>query len=144
MKISLQCKYFISDEFSSIDDKENFFRVLGSGSADKVPEDTTAEDDGAFETKDAAAVTLYKVSDSAGSLNVETISTKPIRQEMLKSEVSHLSINHWSFEYYKFDKLFNHSIRIASSWILDQHSMCGLDGKLLNKKNHNRLFVLKV
>lgn len=28
-----------------------------------------------------------QVTDAGGSLNVETISTKPIRQEMLKSEV---------------------------------------------------------
>lgn len=75
------------DEFSTLDDKEEFFRVLGSGSADKVPEDSTAEDDAAFETADAAAVTLYKVTDAGGALKVETISTKPIRQEMLKSEV---------------------------------------------------------
>lgn len=61
---------------------------MGSGSPDKVPEDSTAEEDGAFETKDAAGVTLYKVTDAAGSLKVETISTKPIRQEMLKSEVN--------------------------------------------------------
>ncbi|XP_055323239.1 gelsolin isoform X2 [Sitodiplosis mosellana] len=76
----------ILDEFSTLDDKEDFFRVLGSGSADKVPEDSTAEEDAAFETSDAAAVTLYKVTDAGGSLKVETISTKPIRQEMLKSE----------------------------------------------------------
>lgn len=76
----------ILDEFSTADDKEEFFRVLGSGSPDKVPDDSTAEEDGAFETKDAAGVTLYKVTDAAGSLKVETISTKPIRQEMLKSE----------------------------------------------------------
>lgn len=61
---------------------------MGSGSADKVPEDSTAEEDSAFETKDAAGVTLYKVTDAAGSLQVETISTKPIRQEMLKSDVN--------------------------------------------------------
>lgn len=71
-----------------MDDQENFFRVLGSGSAAQVPEESTAEEDAAFETKDAAAVTLYKVTDSAGSLQVDTISTKPIRQEMLKSEVN--------------------------------------------------------
>lgn len=79
---------FVTDEFSSQDDRDDFFRVLGSGSADQVPEDTTAEEDSAFETKDEAAVTLYKVSDSSGSLKVDTISTKPIRQEMLRSEVS--------------------------------------------------------
>lgn len=76
-----------SDEFSTVDDRDDFFKVLGSGSADKVPDESAAEEDAAFETKDAAAVTLYKVTDAAGTLKVETISTKPIRQEMLKSEV---------------------------------------------------------
>lgn len=71
-----------------MDDQESFFRILGGGSPAQVPEESTADEDAAFETKDAAAVTLYKVSDSAGSLQVDTISTKPIRQEMLKSEVS--------------------------------------------------------
>lgn len=76
----------ILDEFSTLEDQEQFFRVLGSGSPSQVPEDSTAEEDGAFETKDAAAVTLYKVSDAGGTLEVDTISTKPIRQEMLKRE----------------------------------------------------------
>lgn len=85
--------FILSDEFSTLDDKEDFFKVLGGGSPDKVPDESAAEEDAAFETKDAAAVTLYKVTDSAGTLKVETISTKPIRQEMLKSEVSHLMVD---------------------------------------------------
>lgn len=58
-----------------------------------MPEDSTAEEDSAFETNDAAAVTLYKVTDAGGALKVETISTKPIRQEMLKSEVCTIWLN---------------------------------------------------
>lgn len=84
---------WFSDEYSTFDDKEDFFRILGSGSVDKVPDDSTSEDDDAFEIKDANAVTLYKVTDAAGSLKVETISTKPIRQEMLKSEVLMVASN---------------------------------------------------
>lgn len=61
---------------------------MGSGSPSTVPEASTSEDDAEFERKDAAAVTLYKVSDAAGSLQVDTISAKPIRQDMLKSEVN--------------------------------------------------------
>lgn len=76
------------DEFGTADDQEEFFRTLGGGSAAQVPDESAADEDAAFETKDANAVTLYKVSDAAGSLKVDTISTKPIRQEMLKSEVS--------------------------------------------------------
>lgn len=52
---------FKSDEFSTIDDKEDFFTHLGSGSPDKVPDESTADEDAAFENKDASAVTLYKV-----------------------------------------------------------------------------------
>lgn len=51
-----------------------------------MPDESAAEEDAIFESRDAAAVTLYKVSDAGGSLQVDTISTKPIRQEMLKSE----------------------------------------------------------
>ncbi|XP_037946730.1 gelsolin-like isoform X1 [Teleopsis dalmanni] len=73
----------IIDEFSTEIDKENFFTVLGSGSPREVPEESTAEEDGAFETADANAVTLYKVTDATGTLKIEPISTKPLRQEML-------------------------------------------------------------
>lgn len=59
---------------------------MGNGSSADVPDETTAEEDQAFETRDANGVNLYKVSDSAGSLQIEQISTKPIRQEMLKRE----------------------------------------------------------
>lgn len=76
------------DEFSSVADQEEFFTKLGSGSPDTVPDEAVGGDDGEFETKDAAAVALYKVSDAGGSLNVEPISTKPFRQDMLKTEVS--------------------------------------------------------
>lgn len=59
---------------------------MGSGSPSEVPEEAAGEDDAAFETKDAAAVTLYKVSDASGSLQIDAISTKPLKQEMLKTE----------------------------------------------------------
>lgn len=78
----------VVDEFSTAVDQEDFFKVLGSGSPTSVPEESSSEDDAEFETKDAAAVTLYKVSDAAGALQVDTISAKPIRQDMLKTEVS--------------------------------------------------------
>ena len=73
----------IIDEFSTEDDKQNFFNVLGSGSPSDVPEESAAEEDAAFETSDANSVTLYKVTDSSGSLKIEPIATKPLRQEML-------------------------------------------------------------
>ncbi|BFF88889.1 gelsolin [Drosophila madeirensis] len=73
----------IVDEFSTEADKQQFFDVLGSGSADQVPEESTAEEDSAFERADAAAVTLYKVSDASGKLQVDTVAQKPLTQAML-------------------------------------------------------------
>uniref|UniRef100_A0A1B0BZ83 Gelsolin-like domain-containing protein n=1 Tax=Glossina palpalis gambiensis TaxID=67801 RepID=A0A1B0BZ83_9MUSC len=75
-----------TDEFSNVADKESFFDILGSGSPGQVPDESTAEEDGAFETTDANSVTLYKVSDSTGSLKIDPISQKPLRQEMLNSQ----------------------------------------------------------
>lgn len=91
----------ILDEFSTFGDQEEFFNVLGSGSPDSVPEENADEEDGAFETNDAAAVTLYKVSDAGGSLKVEPISTRPLRQEMLNTDVSvSPSVRQSMFEFY--------------------------------------------
>lgn len=59
---------------------------MGSGTPASVPEEAAGEDDAAFETKDAAAITLYKVSDAGGSLQVDAVSTRPLKQEMLKTE----------------------------------------------------------
>lgn len=64
-------------------DKEEFFTVLGSGSPDQVPAASVAEEDAEFEKKDERGVTLYKISDASGSLKVDTISQKPLRQDML-------------------------------------------------------------
>ncbi|XP_017057093.1 LOW QUALITY PROTEIN: gelsolin [Drosophila ficusphila] len=73
----------IIDDFSTDSDKQQFFDVLGSGSADQVPEESTADEDGAFERTDAAAVTLYKVSDASGKLKVDEVGQKPLTQAML-------------------------------------------------------------
>ncbi|XP_061390689.1 gelsolin [Musca vetustissima] len=75
----------IIDEHSTDADKQHFFDVLGSGSPNQVPEESVAEEDGAFETTDANSVTLYKVSDASGKLKIDTIAQKPLRQEMLQS-----------------------------------------------------------
>lgn len=88
-----------------------------------MPDESTADDDAEFERKDADSVTLYKVSDANGALQVDTISTKPIRQDMLKSEVCFDFTN-------AFDCLvlftYIYRCRIASFWILATPSMCGL------------------
>lgn len=78
----------IIDEFSSLTDQENFFKVLGSGSPGAVPDQSTAKEDAAFEKVDADRVSLYKVTDSKGKLAVEQITQKPLKQDMLKPEDS--------------------------------------------------------
>uniref|UniRef100_U5ETK7 Putative gelsolin n=1 Tax=Corethrella appendiculata TaxID=1370023 RepID=U5ETK7_9DIPT len=76
----------IIDEFSSHSDQEIFFEVLESGSPDSVPDSSTSPDDDEFEKQNQREITLYKVSDATGSLQVTPISQKPLRQEFLASE----------------------------------------------------------
>ncbi|XP_063703384.1 gelsolin-like [Culicoides brevitarsis] len=76
----------IVDEFSPEIDQIHFFEALGSGSYNSVPDSSTSEDDADFEQSEARRVMLYKISDSAGDLKIDTISEKPLRQEMLKSD----------------------------------------------------------
>ncbi|CAO1441408.1 unnamed protein product [Diamesa hyperborea] len=75
----------IVDEYSSQRDSEEFFEILGSGSPSQVPDESTSEDDEAFERSDESGVALYTVSDASGSLKVEPIATKPLKQEMLNT-----------------------------------------------------------
>lgn len=51
-----------------------------------MPDESTSEDDEAFERQDERAVTLYKVSDASGALQVDTISQRPLKQEQLRTE----------------------------------------------------------
>ncbi|KAL5274428.1 Gel family protein [Megaselia abdita] len=76
----------VIDDYTSEIDKENFFQVLGSGSPSEVPDESTAEEDAAFEKSDENSVTLYKVSDQSGKLKVDSVASKPLRQEMLDTK----------------------------------------------------------
>uniref|UniRef100_A0A1B0GQK7 Gelsolin-like domain-containing protein n=1 Tax=Phlebotomus papatasi TaxID=29031 RepID=A0A1B0GQK7_PHLPP len=82
----IECHLSVPDEFSSDFDQEQFFKVLGSGSPAEVPDESAGEDDEAFEVKEERGVTLYKVSDASGTLQVDPVSQKPLKQEFLKSE----------------------------------------------------------
>ncbi|CAO1422019.1 unnamed protein product, partial [Diamesa serratosioi] len=75
----------IVDEYSNQRDSEEFFEILGSGSPSQVPDESTSEDDEAFERSDALGVALYTVSDATGALKVDPIATKPLKQEMLNT-----------------------------------------------------------
>jgi gelsolin len=75
----------IVDEFSNDIDKAHYFEILGSGSIDQVPDESIGGDDDTFERSEEAATTLSKVSDATGTLKVEPISQKPLKQEMLNT-----------------------------------------------------------
>ena len=75
----------IVDEFSSSSDQEHFFEILGSGSPSEVPDESTSEDDEAFEKGQERATTLYHVCDASGQLEVKQIAQIPLRQEMLNT-----------------------------------------------------------
>ena len=55
-------------------------------SADAVPEESNV-DDSQSEVAGDRAVTLYKISDASGSLQVSEVSGMPLAQEMLNPEV---------------------------------------------------------
>lgn len=57
--------------------------MLGSGSPSQVPDESTSEDDEAFEKQEEKITTLYHVSDASGTLKIDQIAQKPLKQEML-------------------------------------------------------------
>ena len=61
--------------------------MLGSGSPGSVPEESAGEDDAVFEQNEERSVTLYTVSDATGSLQVNPVAQKPLKQEMLNTNV---------------------------------------------------------
>lgn len=74
-----------TDEFSSEGDQEEFFQILGSGAPNEVPDESTSEDDETFEKGDEKATVLYLVSDASGTLKVDPVGQKPLKQEMLNT-----------------------------------------------------------
>lgn len=89
------------DEFSPQSDFDTFFKALGGGSRDTVPEATSGGDDAQFETSEERAASLYRVSDAsgtgssatqragidgvfpAGSLRVEPVGSRPLDPSLL-------------------------------------------------------------
>lgn len=76
---------FSTDEFASASEQQEFFDVLGEGSPDEVAEETV--DDVEYERADCGAVTLYHVSDASGSLEINPVGERPLKQSMLDSNV---------------------------------------------------------
>lgn len=79
-------KVQVIDEFSTQDEIDKFFEVLGSGSPDQVPDESVGGDDDAFERNEERVVSLYKVSDANGKMEVQKVAEKPLKQEMLNNE----------------------------------------------------------
>ncbi|XP_050081453.1 gelsolin isoform X1 [Anopheles maculipalpis] len=74
----------ILDEFASSSEQQEFFDVLGEGSPDDVAEES--ESDEAYERTDCKTITLYHVSDASGSLEINPIGERPLKQSMLDSD----------------------------------------------------------
>lgn len=82
----------ILDEPISKADRNEFFGYLGCKSSNPIIPDTVEEDDEAIEMKENATVTLYNATTKPGILaglvsGLLKISTKPLKQDMLKSDV---------------------------------------------------------
>lgn len=75
--------FLVTDEFSPESDYIHFFEALGEGSRDEVPDDTTSDDDQDFEKNEENHVTLYKVSDATGSLQITKVAQKPLDVNLL-------------------------------------------------------------
>uniref|UniRef100_A0A4D5R9Y8 Gelsolin, cytoplasmic n=1 Tax=Scolopendra viridis TaxID=118503 RepID=A0A4D5R9Y8_SCOVI len=79
-------KVIIIDETSTPLEQQQFFEELGSGSVDDVKPSEDGGDDAAYERQEQVVVTLHKISDASGTLNVEKVAEKPLKQEFLNSE----------------------------------------------------------
>lgn len=73
----------IVDEFSPEGDYTDFFEALGEGSKDDVPEESVSGDDQQFEVSEENHVSLYRVSDDSGTLQVTKVGQKPLEASLL-------------------------------------------------------------
>lgn len=78
-----RAKITVIDEFSSEVELQKFFSAMGGYSAADIPDQSAGGDDEQFENGEERAVTLYKVSDVSGSVKVDQIAQKPLKQQML-------------------------------------------------------------
>ncbi|XP_060516326.1 gelsolin-like [Cylas formicarius] len=76
-------KVVIVDEFSPQSDFDDYFNALGGGSREEVPEESAGGDDQQFETNEERIVTLYRVSDASGKLQVTPVGQRPLEASLL-------------------------------------------------------------
>lgn len=79
-------KIIILDETSTAGEQQQFFEELGSGSPDEVKPSDAGGDDTDFDQQAQVSISLVKISDASGELQVEKIGERPLKQEMLNSE----------------------------------------------------------
>jgi len=73
----------VIDEFSTQNEVESFFTTLGSGSPGDVPEESAGGDDEQFESTEERTVTLYRISDGTGRMEIKQVGQKPLKQNQL-------------------------------------------------------------
>lgn len=66
---------------------------MGSGSAAAIPEEAVGGDDQEFERQEEQATKLYRVQDSSNEPVL--VAQRPLRQEMLDTNVSRNGIIHY-------------------------------------------------
>lgn len=74
---------YFSDDFNNADDIARFLSILGAEKLKQIPDETVGGDDAQFEKHEESLVSLHKVSDASGSIKVEKINQKPLKQQML-------------------------------------------------------------
>ncbi|XP_067013400.2 gelsolin, cytoplasmic isoform X2 [Anabrus simplex] len=80
-----RAKVYVIDAYSNEAEVAKFFEELGSGSPSDVPDESAGGDDESFEKNQESVVTLYKVSDASGDMEMEKVGQKPLHQNMLVS-----------------------------------------------------------
>nr|CAD7440176.1 unnamed protein product [Timema bartmani] len=86
-----RARVHIIDAFSDAGEIAQFFEELGSGSASEVAEEQVGGDDLEFERSQEAVVTLYKISDDSGEMNMTKVGVKPLHQNQLNSSWVYLA-----------------------------------------------------
>ncbi|RMX55561.1 hypothetical protein pdam_00001693 [Pocillopora damicornis] len=76
-----KAKLVIIDENKDHRDENNFFQVLGSRG--EIKEASEGGDDVAFEKNSQTSVTLYRVSDERGTLEMSVVNEMPLKKEHL-------------------------------------------------------------
>uniref|UniRef100_T1IZM9 Gelsolin-like domain-containing protein n=1 Tax=Strigamia maritima TaxID=126957 RepID=T1IZM9_STRMM len=76
----------IIDETCTPAERAKFFEELGSGSDDAVKAAEDDVEDTEHERKEQVEISLHKISDESGKLNVDRVGERPLKQDLLDSK----------------------------------------------------------